>query len=90
LSWRIQARLAEPFYEAVYVKDFVWRQEPNGWNPVWCPLGEGMVDRSFFTWLKQSEFRGPICQHHEYPLGDRAEMVGHMRRDLHVLKSWLA
>ena len=90
LSWPIQARLAEPHYTAVYVKDFTWQKGQDGWHPVGCPLGEGMVDRSFFASLRRSGFSGPICQHHEYPLGDRGEMVAHMRRDLRVLKDWLA
>jgi sugar phosphate isomerase/epimerase len=90
LSWPIQARLAEPHYAAVYVKDFTWQKGPDGWHPAGCPLGEGMVDRSFFAGLRRSGFSGPICQHHEYPLGDRKEMVSHMRRDLRVLKDWLA
>jgi sugar phosphate isomerase/epimerase len=89
LSWPIQARLAEPYYTTVYVKDFVWRKEASGWQPNWCPLGEGMVDRAFVTGLAKSKYAGPICQHHEYPVGDRKEMVGHMQRDLRVLQEWL-
>jgi len=90
LSWPIQARLAEPHYTAVYVKDFTWQRGAGGWRPAGCPLGEGMVDRSFFAGLRNSGFSGPICQHHEYPLGDRGDMLGHMRRDLSVLRDWLA
>jgi hypothetical protein len=47
LSWPIQARLAEPYYISVYMKDFIWEKGPEGWSPTWCPLGEGVVDRSF-------------------------------------------
>jgi sugar phosphate isomerase/epimerase len=90
LSWPIQARLAEPYYTAVYVKDFNWKKGKEGWIPDWCPLGEGMVDRSFVGGLKKSGYAGPICQHHEYPLGDRAAMIAHMRTDLRVLRDWLA
>jgi sugar phosphate isomerase/epimerase len=90
LSWPIQARLAEPFYSAVYVKDFIWSKGPRGWEPKWCPLGEGMVDRSFIAGLKRSGFSGTICQHQEYPMGDRAGMVTHIRRDLSTLRDWLA
>ena len=28
-------------------------------------------------------------KHHEYPLGDRTEMLAHFRRDLKVLRDWL-
>jgi sugar phosphate isomerase/epimerase len=97
LSWPIQARLMEPYYAAVYVKDFTWARGANGWGSrgasgwgvTWRPLGEGMVDRSFIAGLPKSGFSGPICQHHEYPLGDRAEMLALMQRDLRVLKDWL-
>src|SRR5206468_715729 len=41
LSWPIQARLAEPRYSVVYVKDFRWEKQSTGWKSVWCPLGEG-------------------------------------------------
>ncbi len=98
LSWPIQARLMEPYYAAFYVKDFIWARGASGWGStgasgwgaVWCPLGEGMVDRSFVAGLRDSSFSGPICQHHEYPMANRAEMLAHMQKDLRVLKEWLA
>jgi sugar phosphate isomerase/epimerase len=90
LSWPIEARLAEPFYTAVFVKDFYWKKETSGWKDTWCPLGEGMVNRAFFKRLKQTAYRGPICQHHEYDLGDSKQMTAHLQRDLRVLKEWLA
>jgi len=90
LSWPIEAKLAEPFYTAILVKDFVWKKEAGGWKDTWCPLGEGMVNRAFFDNLKKSDYRGPICQHHEYDLGDSKQMIAHMQHDLKVLKEWLA
>ena len=69
LSWPIQARLAEPHYTVVYVKDFRWEKREKSWTSVWCPLGEGMVNRKFFATLAASRYSGPICQHHEYDLG---------------------
>jgi sugar phosphate isomerase/epimerase len=90
LSWPVEARLVEPFLTAVFVKDFYWKKEPAGWKDTWCPLGEGMVNRSFFNWLKKTSYRGPVCQHHEYPLGDTTEMLTHLQHDLKVLKEWLA
>jgi sugar phosphate isomerase/epimerase len=89
LSWPIQARLAEPYYTLVYVKDFRWAKGPKGWDVDWCPLGEGMIHREFFTRLMGTSYTGPICQHHEYPMGDRKEMVAQMKKDLRVLKDWL-
>lgn len=89
LSWPIQARLAEPNYVAISVKDFTWQMSSSGWIPAWCPLGEGMVGRPFFDGLRHSIFAGPISQHHEYSLGDQQEMLACMQRDLRVLKSWI-
>jgi sugar phosphate isomerase/epimerase len=90
LSWPIEARLAEPFYTAVIVKDFSWKKGPEGWKDAWCPLGEGMVNRAFFDRLKQTAYSGPICQHHEYDLGDAQQMTVRLQHDLKVLKEWLA
>ena len=90
LSWPIQARLAEPYYCLVYVKDFRWTKGPMGWDVDWCPLGEGMIHREFLARLKNSSYTGPICQHHEYPMGGRREMVSQMKKDLNLLKEWLA
>jgi sugar phosphate isomerase/epimerase len=90
LSWPIQARLAEPFLTAVMVKDFYWKKEAKGWKDTWCPLGEGMVNRGFFDWLKKTSYSGPICQHHEYPLGKGEEAITQFQHDLKVLKEWLA
>jgi sugar phosphate isomerase/epimerase len=90
LSWPTEARLAEPFYIAVVVKDFVWKKEGGSWKDSWCPLGQGMVNRTFFDRLKKSNYRGPISQHHEYKMGEGSEMLSNLRHDLQVLKEWLA
>ena len=90
LSWPIEAKLIAPFYTAVFVKDFLWKKTPKGWDAAWCNLGDGMVNPAFFTELKKSAYRGPICQHHEYELGDATRMAAHFRKDLQVLQSWLA
>ncbi len=90
LSWPIEARLAEPYFTAVIVKDFYWKKVDNDWKDNWCPLGEGMVNRSFFDWLKRTSYHGPICQHHEYDLGNPQQMIAHLQADLKTLKEWLA
>lgn len=89
LSWPIQAALANPLIRCVYVKDFFWHREASSWQPEWCPLGDGMVDPGFFKTLRASGYAGPICQHHEYPLGNPNEMLDHMRKDLATLQGWL-
>ena len=91
LSWPVQARLMEPFYTAVYLKDFFWQKADKGWQPLWCPFGEGSVQRSFLTNLKASKFTGPLSQHHEYKtLGTGKEMIANMKKDLAKLREWLA
>jgi sugar phosphate isomerase/epimerase len=92
LSWPVQARLMEPYYVAVFLKDFRWEKtEKKGWEPLWCNFGEGMVQKSFLTNLKKSAFTGPLCQHHEYKnLGTGAEMIANMKKDLATLRTWLA
>jgi len=90
LSWPIEAKLIEPFYTAVFVKDFFWKKDEKGWKMTWCNLGDGMVNKSFFDSLKKSAYSGPICQHHEYEMGDQKQMLAHMQKDLKVLKGWLA
>lgn len=89
-SWPIEARLIEPFFTCVYVKDFAWQKSERGWRANWVMLGDGMVDRSFFTWLKTTRYAGPISQHHEYDHGQGREMIARMQKDLKVLREWLA
>jgi sugar phosphate isomerase/epimerase len=90
LSWPLEARLMEPFFVAVFLKDFHWEQTDKGWQPHWCNFGEGMVPRRFLTDLKQSSFAGPLCQHHEYEnLGTGKEMLANFKKDLATLRQWL-
>ncbi len=89
LNWPTNFRLVEPWLTAVFVKDFRWEKTPKGWKTDWCPLGEGMVDRKFFQMLKATKYSGPICQHHEYDLGDDAAALAHYRKDLATLREWI-
>ncbi|NBW96220.1 MAG: sugar phosphate isomerase/epimerase [Planctomycetia bacterium] len=90
LSWPIQARLLANRFVAVFCKDFVWEKTSGGQKPVWCPLGEGVVSRQFFAWLRTTGFGGPLSQHHEYPgLGTGREMVAQFKRDLARLREML-
>lgn len=91
MAWPLHARLMADRFVAVFVKDFAWERTPKGQVATWCPLGHGVVDRGFFQWLRGTGFAGPISQHHEYPgLGAGPEMVAHFKRDLAVLREWLA
>ena len=91
LSWPIQARLMEQYFVAVFLKDFYFEKSDKGWSPRWCNFGAGSVHKSFLTWLKTTNFNGPLCQHHEYKeLGKDAEMIANMKKDLATLREWLA
>jgi sugar phosphate isomerase/epimerase len=90
-SWPVEARLMEPFLTCAYVKDFFWqRDEKKGWAPKWGPLGEGMVRREFFQWLKKSSYAGPISSHVEYLKDWGPEQLAQIKKDCETLKSWLA
>jgi sugar phosphate isomerase/epimerase len=90
LAWPLHARLAEPRYTVVYVKDYRWEKQASGWRPAWCPLGEGMLNKRFFATLAKSQYRGPLCQHHEYDLGKTpAEMMTYFKKDLQTFREWL-
>ena len=89
-SWGIEARLMESHFTAVYLKDFLWERNDKGWKARWCAVGEGMVDKAFFKWLKTTPYAGPISQHHEYDHGTGKVLLGNLQKDLKVLKEWLA
>lgn len=86
LSWPVLFNVATPHLGAVYVKDFVWDEK----KPENVPLGEGRVDKSFFTQLKKANFAGPISLHVEYlPEAGVAKNFAAMKNDLATLKTWL-
>ncbi len=91
LSWPIQVHLAEARFSVVYVKDFHWEKRAGKWEPVWGPLGDGMVSPEFFRMLGRSDFKGPVCQHNEYDMGKTAaEHLRHYKADLKTLRGWLS
>lgn len=90
LSWPVEMRLTRSYFTAVFVKDYIWKKTEKGWRNEWCPLGEGMVPPEFFKLLKQSNYDGPISQHHEYEIGEGRAMIDALKKDLAVLKGWLA
>ncbi len=90
LSHPIEAHLMQRHFTAVFVKDFLWERAENGWRERWVPLGDGMVEKSFFKWLKTTTFAGPISQHHEYDHGEGRPMIAKMQKDVRVLREWLA
>ena len=89
-SWPIEARLMQRHFTAIFTKDFYWERTERGWRDKWVPLGDGMVNPSFFRWLKTTDFSGPICIHTEYDHGQGRPMIANMQKDLKVLQSWLS
>ncbi len=89
-AWDLNWRMMRDRFAAVYVKDFVWEKRNGEWSASWCPLGEGMVNKRFFQDLLASGYSGVINQHHEYDHGRGKVLLENCRRDLAVLKKWVA
>jgi sugar phosphate isomerase/epimerase len=90
LSWPIEARLMEPHFVAIYVKDARMQKNPRAARAEWVPLGEGLVGKAFFDWLKTTKFNGPISHHAEYDHGKGKEMIAKLQKDMKVLRDWLS
>ncbi len=101
-GWVNSTRLMTPFIRGVAIKDFKWgRNAKGGWEPQWCPLGEGMVNfKVFLAMLKEADFSGPVQLHTEYPLGgvengagtltlEKSEVLATIRKDLATLRAWM-
>ena len=99
-GWVDSTRLMTPFIRGTAVKDFKWGKNAEGeWEPLWCPLGEGMVNfPAFLAMLKEGDFSGPIQLHSEYPLGGaengektltlpKSTVLATIRKDLVTLKA---
>lgn len=101
-GWINSTRLCASNIGGIAYKDFVWTKTPKGWQPQWCPLGEGMVKLTEFSrMIRQTPFDGPIQLHFEYPMGgadhgdrkiawSREQVATAIRRDLERLRSILA
>jgi sugar phosphate isomerase/epimerase len=64
----------------VALKDFYW----NKATPVWCPMGEGVVNwKQVFAEFDKAGYAGPMSLHLEYDGGmDVAARVAAVRRDV--------
>lgn len=88
-AWPLNFAMIRPYIDTVYIKEPAWHDNELSWGP----LGEGAVDKSFYTTLKSSDFSGPISLHVEY-LGHKdpamvptvLEAIG---KDFATLKSYL-
>ena len=86
MSWPVYWNMIQPHLGAVYVKDFLWKE--NKVENV--PLGKGWVDNGFFTEERLNAFDGPISLHVEYlnHAGLKANTDA-LESDLATLKKWL-
>ena len=88
-SWPIEARLMLQHMMTISVKDFVWEKPGKGARSKWVPLGDGLLNASFFNWLKTTNYIGPICHHAEYDHGKGKEMIAKLQKDVKLLRDWL-
>jgi len=101
-GWVNSTRLMAPFMRGTAIKDFKWaKNSEGGWEPMWCPLGEGMVNfPAYMAMLKEAGFSGPVQLHSEYPLGGaqngdktltlpKSTVLATIRKDLVTLKGWM-
>ena len=101
-GWANSARLMTPFIKGIAIKDFKWGKNAKGdWEPLWCPLGQGMVNfPAYFAMLKEANITGPVQLHTQYPLGgidngsrtptmEKSRILAAIRQDLTTLKGWM-
>jgi sugar phosphate isomerase/epimerase len=96
-AWKAATHLVMPRLKMLAIKDCVWQKASDGWHIENCPLGEGLVDWTWFgSTLRATEFRGPISIHLEYEIrgATAAERVdatlAAARRDLAFARRALA
>jgi sugar phosphate isomerase/epimerase len=98
-GWRSGFRLlaSASRIQMLALKDFAWTKQGDKWEPDFCALGHGMVDfKTFFGYLKEINFAGPISMHFEYGKHNRPqptdepELFADMKRDLALLRKWMA
>ena len=92
-AWKTATHLVAPRLKMVALKDFVWEKSDKGWRIRDCPLGQGMVDWTWFgNALRAASFTGPVSLHLEYEIagttsGDRVRnTLDAAQRDLNVAK----
>ena len=96
IGWKTAFGRVAPRLKMVAVKDFYWEKQPAGWRTRNCPLGEGMVDWSWFARaLARVGFAGPVSVHLEYeipgatPAERQSRTIDHARRDLAFIRTAL-
>jgi sugar phosphate isomerase/epimerase len=90
-SWKAATHLVIPRLKMVALKDCLWEKTAKGWQIENCPLGDGLVEWTWFaSALRAANFTGPISVHLEYtiPAGTRHTLDA-AKRDLAVAKKIL-
>jgi sugar phosphate isomerase/epimerase len=68
-AWKAATNLVMPRLKMIALKDCLWQKGPKGWTIENCPLGEGLVDWTWFAnTLRPARFSGPISIHLEYDI----------------------
>ncbi|MFA7693687.1 MAG: sugar phosphate isomerase/epimerase family protein [Candidatus Hydrogenedentales bacterium] len=83
-NWEITARLMAPWVRMMSVKDFYFEDG----KPLWCPLGEGMVDVARYLALFRTHagFAGPVSLHFEYKIKGREEMIQEIEKTVNYMR----
>ena len=101
-NWETGFRLIAPYIKSIAIKDFKYELKDGKLLKVGCPLGEGSIDwKKYLQLLKQYQINVPITMHFEYDLGgaenglrtikiDKKVILDAMKKDLTLLKTWLA
>ncbi|MEM1443201.1 MAG: TIM barrel protein, partial [Verrucomicrobiota bacterium] len=89
-AWPLNFARIQPYVDTIYVKEPGWQDNQLKWGGV----GEGAVDKAFFSQLKKSDFSGPISLHVEY-LGHKdpeivPAVLEAIKKDFATLKELLA
>lgn len=94
ISFETATALLKNHLGSIYVKDAQWKG-PRSQQLKNVPLDTGIVDRKTFAAVVKGHQPMPLSLHMEwgknpvYPRAEVMEAVGHIARDVKVLKSWL-
>jgi L-ribulose-5-phosphate 3-epimerase len=96
VGWKSATRLVAPRLKMIAVKDVFWEKSDRGWRLHDCPLGQGMVDWTWYSKaLAEGGFHGPVSVHLEYNIEGssadekRARTLEAAARDLQFIRDRL-
>jgi L-ribulose-5-phosphate 3-epimerase len=92
VGWKSATRRVAPRLKMIAIKDLYWEKTDRGWHVANCPLGEGMVDWTWYSKaVAQAGFQGPVSVHLEYEKDgvkpdDTARTLADASRDLKFIQ----